>query len=366
MIYPSWLARLRSQEEGYAAEPSSGVAGWTDFGAAAAAVRASLQRAAGISVPDNVFVAKILAVYLLVLVPVNWMLFRLVNRVEWAWFAAPVIAIAGTVAVVRLAQLDIGFVRSRSEIAIAELQGQYNRAHVTRFAALYTSLSTKYALQFAKPDAFALPFATDLTDEQLRQVSRQEVEFRRDQSARLRRYPVLSNSTGMVHAEQMHTLPGTIQFIDGKVAWRIRNDCGWSLQTALLLHRRGSTARIYALGNLPTGAEAVVDRASALSDRGVDEQLEVSFETSEQSPAGEISIRGLYRLALDARQLNEDGLRLVAWTDQPVEGMTVTPRSNQERFRTLVVANLRRGEQPRALADVNLIEDVTSDEDREW
>ena len=50
--------------------------------------------------------------YLFVLVPLNWLLFRVLGRVELAWAAAPVIAVVCTGLVVWLAQLDIGFARS--------------------------------------------------------------------------------------------------------------------------------------------------------------------------------------------------------------------------------------------------------------
>ena len=44
---------------------------------------------------------QVLAVYLLVLVPLNGCLFWLMGRIEWAWFAAPIISILGAAAVIR-------------------------------------------------------------------------------------------------------------------------------------------------------------------------------------------------------------------------------------------------------------------------
>ena len=70
------------------------------------------------------------------------------------------IAVVFGVLVVRLAQLDIGFVRSATEFAVLELQGDYPRAHLTRYCALYTSLSTDYTLELSNPTAVGLPFAT--------------------------------------------------------------------------------------------------------------------------------------------------------------------------------------------------------------
>ncbi len=63
--------------------------------------------------------------YLLIIVPINWLVFRLAGRVELAWLAVPVLAIGWGVAVVWLAQLDIGFARAETEVAVLEVQNGY-------------------------------------------------------------------------------------------------------------------------------------------------------------------------------------------------------------------------------------------------
>ena len=59
-----------------------------------------------------------LTLYLVALVPLNWLVFNAIGRVEWAWIAAPVIAVVGTWLIVDRARLDIGFVRSQTEIGV--------------------------------------------------------------------------------------------------------------------------------------------------------------------------------------------------------------------------------------------------------
>jgi hypothetical protein len=135
-----------------------GVAAWNDFSPAAGRARDALLSAARIEVPKRMFVVTVLVLYLAFLVPFNYCLFRAMNRVEWAWAAAPVIAIICTAAVIRLAQLDIGFIRSRTEIGVLEIQSDYSRSHLTRYNALYTSLTTPYDFTFADGGAVALPF----------------------------------------------------------------------------------------------------------------------------------------------------------------------------------------------------------------
>jgi hypothetical protein len=200
-------------DRGFRAAAQSGVAGWNDVSGASDAARRSLKEAAGITVPKREFVLKILAVYLLVLVPVNWAFFWMIGRVEWAWVAAPVIAICGAFAVVRLAQLDIGFARSRTEVAVLELQGNHPRGHLTRYVALYTSLSTRYDINFDDPNALAQPLG-DPEFEKLSGQSSSTVSFSRDKNVGLRGFLVQSNSTGMLHTEEMRHIGGAIVLQD--------------------------------------------------------------------------------------------------------------------------------------------------------
>ena len=74
-----------------------GLCAWNDFSPVAQAARTALADAAGINVPERSFIVWVVVGYLCVLVPANWIVFRLLGRVEWAWIAAPLIAIACTV-----------------------------------------------------------------------------------------------------------------------------------------------------------------------------------------------------------------------------------------------------------------------------
>ena len=124
------------------------------------AARKPLDDAAGIDVPERTFIVKVLVCYLCLLVPGNWLVFRLLRRVEWAWIAAPLIAIGCTVMVIYLAQLNIGFARSRNEIAVVEMQAEYPRVHVARYTVLYTSLGTRYEFTSTIPPHRSCPSRT--------------------------------------------------------------------------------------------------------------------------------------------------------------------------------------------------------------
>lgn len=192
-----------------------GVAGWSDFNPLADAARRALQNAARIEIPDARFVLWVVGIYLVLLVPANYAVFRLLGRLEWAWFAVPALALAGSAVIIRLARLDIGFERSVTEIALVELQSNYPRAHVTRYTALYTGLYTEYTIHFEDPGAQILPFPTVAHPQKFdpEQSPRPvEVSFRSDpRGATLKGFAVASNSTNLLHSEQMLDLGGAIR-----------------------------------------------------------------------------------------------------------------------------------------------------------
>lgn len=198
---------------GYQDAPESGTGGWNDNSGISVAARETLKEAAGITPPSSDFVLKMLAVYLIVLVPLNWLVFRLMGKVEYAWVAAPLIAIAGAVVVVKMAALDIGFVRSNTQIGLLEIHADYSRAHLAEYSALYTSLSTRYDAELDNLSAQSLPFGTVNQNETfVGKESISQVQLRRTVSNSLEGFQIQSNSTGLLHTEYMLDLGGVISF----------------------------------------------------------------------------------------------------------------------------------------------------------
>ena len=331
-------------------------------------MRQVLKQAAGISVPKAGFVIRVFGAYLLVLVPLNWFVFRIIGRVEWAWVAAPVIAVAGAVAVVYLAQLDIGFVRSRTEISLLELQGGYDRGHLTRYTALYTSLSTSYDFRFDEPSALALPFAADPAYQRLVGQRTTDVTLSRDQQVSLSGFPVASNSTGMVHSEQMFPLGGGVHLRQGKTG-------GLELanQTTLTLHGVGLVRRMNSggknpievawIGDLKPGALGAVRFAPARDQVTLLPEWNAAPETAVGSGIRQLSIRRLLDLAQDPLRIQTGDVRLVAWTDQALPGLDIRPRARQVTHRTLVVGHLRYAPLADPQPDENSRRDIKVDDD---
>ena len=398
-----------------------GMAAWNDQSGASDAAREALKVAAGISIPRGDFVLKVLVAYLIVLAPVNWAVFRLIGRVEWAWVAAPILAIIGAIVVIRLAQLDIGFARSVTEVAIAEVQGEYPRAHITRYSAMYTSLASSYDVVFDDQASLASPFGAN-TDHSLGlHDATYTVSLRRDRNLRLSGFQVASNDVESVHTEQMAELGGSFRLIGrGSAELKINNATPLSLSDVGLLRRtEGGVLEVAWVGSLPAAsirpirfkpAEGKVARLSEWDaspatfsfdrqadsllqryDRNLDKSLDADEVASHaeiasnflkfdepagrnsagdglwtrdellnwcrESRFGEVSVGRLVDLASEGIKLRSGDLRLIGWTDEPMPGMKILPVAAQAIRRTLFCVHLRRGRLSDAQPDVNTMFD---------
>lgn len=332
--------------------PGTGVGAWSDFGAVAKAARESLNNSARIEIPDREFVVWVVAAYLLVLVPANWAVFRTLGRVEWAWAAAPAIAVVCTVLVIRLAQLDIGFARSFTEIGVLELQGDYPRGHLTRYTALYTSLSTGYDLAMADPGGQVQPFPTVSAPGEFRLALGEgytPLEYRRGNEVAMTGFHVQSNSTRFLHSEEMLDLAGPVALgRGGSTGIELVNRTGIPLRGAGVVRRTASGDLQAAwLGDLKPGSALAVAFLTAddeASSGGLwHEWRERSEETTSHTAPGYLNLRALVDLAQDTKGLAPGQARLVAWTDAELPGLAVDPAAPQARRATVVVANLRYG-----------------------
>jgi len=351
---------LVAPEEGLQQVPVMNYAAWNDFSAVADAAREALSDAAGIEVPDRSFVVWIVAGYLVVLVPLNWLVFKILGRVEWAWVAAPVIAVVCAIVVIRQAQLDIGFVRAETEVAVVEMQAGYPRGHVTRYSAFYTSLGTGYEFQFDDVNTQILPFPTTgdpaTTGLKLGE-SPQRVAYRYGSEVRLEDLRVRSSSAQMTHCEQMLDLGGGIQWLEpSSGVHRVVNRTSYQLRDAGVV-RKTADGRLMTAWVGTIDAEGSVDLAGRWEPAAADEKAASLWpdrrnrvpQTGPGQDAGTLTLRPLLRLAEQTAQMQPGDVRLIAWTDEPLPGMKVRPSAPQKRRLALVVAHLEYGfgEQPR-------------------
>ncbi len=351
----------RESDEVDAYKKASGVAAWNDFSWISSSARQTLRDAAGISVPQREFVVWMLGIYLVVIVPVNWLVFRLLGRVEWAWIAVPIVAIGWGVAVIWLAQLDIGFARAETQVAVIEAQNDFPRAHLTRYTAFYTSLSTSYDVHFDDPLALAQPFSVDI--ELLRDQGHATVALASVGDRQLRGFPVSSNSTGMVHSEQMFDMGGSLVWrSESEDAPTLENNTSLDLSDVAIIRRQDDENEVVELawlGDVEAGAK--LDVAFRPYDQAeLDRLREQSIMTGTFSE-GRLSLRRLVECAQDLSSLQAGDVRLVAWREGELAGVRIEPAAAQARRATLVVANLQFAQGQPPLPDLNLRAERSTD-----
>jgi hypothetical protein len=355
-VFDNFGMLVESREQVTEPTMAGGAASWNPMSPCSDAARESLREAAGIVVPQSSFVLWVLAAYLVVLVPLNWALFWAIGRVEWAWVAAPVIAVICSVLVIKLAQLDIGFARSQTEIAVLEVQGGYDRAHLTRYTALYTSLSTDYDVRFDDASAVAQPFPVDRDFRMLPGQTRSTVTFRRAEDVSLSGLRIASNTTGMIHSEHMAPLGGEIKLgVATGGAPQLVNGSKFDLKSAGVVRARstvaGKTRIEYCwLGDIPRGESSVIAFEPADSkellfakERRVDDLRE----------GKRLNLDLLYGLAQDPKTMKPGEVRLVARIDELLPGAVVEPAASQVRSATVVVAHLTPGDMAEPQTDAN-------------
>lgn len=349
-------------------DEAGGIGAWNDFSSTAKVARESLVEAAGVEVPDTSFVVLCLAIYLVVLVPLNWLVFSALGRVEWAWIAAPIIAIAGTWAIVDRARLDIGFVRAQTEIGVLELQPNYDRGHLSRYTALYTSLSTTYDMEFENPTAVAAPFPTDT---QVRgPVSSSTCEYERYDAPRLKGVFVPSNTTNMVHSEQMFVLDGAIRLgrSVSQNQLQIENRSQHLLSSVALVERtsreeeaEGEKPRLRGMwiGELRPGESkpAFFDQSIVVEKGEAAFQAERATEEKLRDASG-VDLEPMFRLALNVKNFEPGEKRLVGRIDEVLAGQKIEPAASQVKGGVLVVAHLEYGPRAEPKPDLNTSRDV--------
>ncbi|MEO1526971.1 MAG: hypothetical protein AAFX06_16150 [Planctomycetota bacterium] len=314
----------------------TGLAAWDDNSDTMKELRETLTNEAGIAIPGSSLVLKSLGLYLLVLVPINFIVFKIMNRLEYAWFAVPLIAILGAIYAARQAQLDIGFARSNTEIGVLEAHAGYPRAHLTRVVGVYNSLASRYTLQFATVDGIAAP----LDDEpdpgtEIKPVLKTGFE----QGPSLDNFAVPSNRMRYIHTEEMIDLGGGVTF--DEASQQLMNDSNMDLLDAIVVNRLPDGSASYAVvGGLAVGETKTIDlNQDELPTR------------SEELPMG---TGPLMRRMADARGVPPGSARLIARVENSVSSVEFSPSASQQAAQTIVVVHLKHAPMAERTKDTNL------------
>ena len=236
-----------------------GVAEWRDTTALPRLCRDALEKASGITVPSSDFVLKVILAYILSVVPLNWVVCRLLlNRREWAWVVVPLLALGFAFAVERMAAYDMGYDSACDEIDVMEVQGDYPHAHLSRFAALYTTGRAKYTITYPnEPSALALPYNNE------RSIGGEDVTTAVWQSfpvPALQNFSVQPRSLAMYRGEQMLVLSGPIVLEEKDGRRTVVNRSEFDLRDAVLVDfPGGGERREIFLGTIAAGSSIELD-----------------------------------------------------------------------------------------------------------
>jgi hypothetical protein len=314
-----------------------GIAEWRDSSKLPRLCRDVLEEASGITIPSSNFVLKVILAYLVVVVPLNWLICRFVfNRREWAWIVVPIVALCFAVAVERVAARDIGYDTAADEIDLLEVYGDYPRAHLTRVVSLYTTGRSQFKISYPNdPTAVALPMDSG------RSIRGEDVTrsiFESYPVPTLADFKVQPRSMSMFRAEQMVGLSGAIRIEEEGTTRRLVNDSELELRDAVLVDLSGETAsRERALGTIAPGA-----KVELVQESGEPPAEAVHIESG---PDPSALLKEL-RIAWESREENKGELRLVAWVAGSTDGQVIEPAVDRHRGVTAVTVHLRAGSPP--------------------
>jgi hypothetical protein len=330
------------------------VAAWLDSSRLPVTSRKALQRASGITVPGRDFVLWVVLAYGIALVPLNWLVCRFVfRRRELAWVIAPILAFGFAIVVERAAAYDMGFDSASDEIDVIELQGDYPRGHLSRFAAVYSTGRVRYSIAYPDdPTALALPLSME---DQLRGEETLQSVWQSSPVPALMGFPVQPRSLAMFRTEQMINLPGGITLDTTGGAKQVVNNTGLNLRDAVLVEV-GAKKR-YNLGPIAAGAKVPVGAPeepkakpetppASTSQERVSEDPGTWLDTNRKTMAPREPFLEMLRSYDWARPEDGGEWRLVAWVEAPHPGERFEPTVDRHRGFRLLVAHLTYGPPP--------------------
>ena len=356
----------RDQSDNHAASSEfpngkkTGLGGWNSESDVLANAKESLQESSGITVPKIKTIVWLLLGYLVVLVPINWAIFRLAGKVEFAWVMAPIIAVIGAFVVARSVQLDVGFSRSQTSYGFLECHAGYDRGSLSSYLALYTSLTTNYQALFPDDKGIVTPLPQSFDDSSSRRrlsIDGYDYTFASDGGVGLIKTPVLSNTTGLIYAEEMYDLQGSFD-VDLDVAnskLSIYNRSAISLRDVGIIGIGDDNKLVRSwVGDLDPDQETdceliqpkvyekwhsqwelspTLSRPDVILDDGT---KWTSSELNEDLYLGKLldTVANRYPLA-------RGEILALGWTEENFSKLAITPQTNQDRHKTLVLLHLR-------------------------
>ena len=164
-------------------------------------------------------------------------------------------------------------------------------------------------------------------------------------------YSVGSNSIGFVHSEQWLDLARPLAIIEhSDGSFQLANHTQLLLRDAGVVKKTDRAGLQTAwLGAIEAGAAAAgkfeLESAAISGSQLWKARRDRSPRTAADSPSGELNLRRLIDIAQDVSGLRPGEMRLVAWLDDALPGLTVEPKASQARHAAVVVAHLAAGQE---------------------
>ena len=317
----------------------------TGDGLIGAAMGRGVRQASAIDVPPRRRIGWILAGYLGLLVPVNFLVFRLLGRVEWAWAAVPLMAAAGMVFVARSTRLDIGFGRSVRQWTLVDLPAGSDRAIHRSVAAVYTSLSADHTLKFVAKDALAIPTAI-VRSQDTRTAGDASIWDASVTPPHLRSFDVTSNRTRLATLEWVDDVGGPIR-LDPK---SIVNNTRFDLASATLIDFDDPDVDVQSLGTVAAGSTVPISADTAKRDtESAGRKPTAGFDpTAGRDPFA------AWRAEVIDRCRTYGGGWLIAEIQDPPRGFELSPAPDDRSDRGLLTAQVRLPDPAVPRRDANL------------
>jgi hypothetical protein len=343
--------------------------------------RTALQESSGISVPKLNTIIRLLVGYLIVLVPVNWLVFRLIGRLEWAWIAAPIIASVGAFVVARSVQLDVGFSRSQTTYGFLECHAGYSRGVLSEYTALYTSLSTNYRAMYDDDNGVVLPMTSAATSSRRRALgtlSKIDYAYAGDAGSGLRSVPVLSNTTGLVQSEEVREFTGavTAQFSEDGPKLLVDNGMQHMLKDLAVIgvNEAGEWMSGW-IGDLGTATS----KSCELEKRSWDKvwrsewditpslaapnylRVDESYWT-DKDLGEELYLGPMLDQIVRTYPFGPGEFLALGWSDEAMGSMKISPEAKQNKVRNVVMIHLTPSKLRPARADLKIFPKIVEEE----
>jgi hypothetical protein len=326
-----------------------------------------LKKLSGINVPNLSTIFKWLSGYLIVLVPMNWLVFRLLGRLELAWLAAPLIAIAGVFVIARAVQLDVGFSRSQTSLQFIELHNRYPRGLLSSHHALYSSLTTNYKIVYPEGEGIVCPMPQPRQRSLLSAGGLLPYKIADEKGTGFQSFPVLSNTIGLVQSEEVVSLTGAISWTIDQDArsFQVTNDSQSIIRDVILEGSDDSGAKLRAVvGTLEPG-----EQKKGTLDQPVDSDLNWDIQLPTEGKSGQdfdkLALEQNLKLIFKNYPIQHGEWIAMGWTESPLSKLQIAPSTAQTRSATLVLMHAKTAPLGPIEHDRQLMPKINKDDDEQ-